>query len=137
MSTPANPSGHLTAGQRALLESALLKRQRELEQQIERDLDGSSRTEHARDVLLQDGDDAPARDADREVDLARSDHHMDEMRAVNDALARLRSSPYGRCVDCATDIPFDRLQRNPQVLRCVACQSALERREGTARHASM
>ena len=65
-------STHLTAGQRALLETALLRGQHALEAQIALQLEGGSRPEHAREMLLQDGDDAPARDADREVDLARS-----------------------------------------------------------------
>jgi DnaK suppressor protein len=79
-------SNHLTPGQLALMESALLQRQRELERQISQELGGESRPEHAHDVLLQDGDDAPARDADREIDLARSDHDINELRSVNAAL---------------------------------------------------
>jgi len=119
-------STYLTAGQRALMEAALMQRQRELERQIAQQLDGGSRPEHAREVLLQDGDDAPARDADREVDLARSDREFDQLRAVNDALARVHKPEYGICRDCSAAIPFDRLQNNPQALRCVACQSKFE-----------
>jgi len=116
----------LTAGQRALMEAALVRRKHELESHIEQQLGGHSRSEHAREVLQQDGDDATARDADREVDLARSDQEMDELRAVNDALKRLGTPQYGRCSDCGADIPFDRLQHNPQALRCVNCQQAYE-----------
>lgn len=127
-------SSLLTAGQRALLEAELRARRRELEQQIAQQLDGRSRPEHARDVLLQDGDDAPARDADREVDLARSDQDLGEMRAVDEALARLETPQYGRCIDCDADIPFDRLHLAPQVLRCVACQTAQETAAGGTAH---
>ena len=119
-------SNHLTAGQRALMEAALAQRQRELEAQIAQQLGGDSRPEHAREVLLQDGDDATARDADREVDLARSDQDIGELRAVNAALARLRGADYGLCGDCGGEIPFERLRHSPQALRCVACQSAFE-----------
>ena len=122
----------LTAGQRALLETALRARRSELEAQIAQQLDGRTRPEHAREVLLQDGDDAPARDADREVDFARSDRGMSEVRAVDDALARLETAHYGVCVDCDARIPFDRLRLNPQVLRCIACQTALEPGAGHA-----
>ena len=121
-------STHLTPGQRALMESALLERRRQLDRQIAEHLQGATRTEHAREALLQDGDDAPARDADREVDLARSDHDLAELGAVNDALGRLRTAKYGLCSDCGADIPFERLQHHPHVLRCVACQTALESR---------
>ncbi len=130
-------STHLTAGQRALMEVALLRRQHELEEQIAQQLGGGSRPEHAREVLLQDGDDAPARDADREVDLARSDHDIGELREVNEALARLRAFSYGLCADCDAEIPFDRLQHNPQSARCVACQSAFEARGGPAHRATL
>ncbi|MBK6863817.1 MAG: TraR/DksA C4-type zinc finger protein [Ideonella sp.] len=125
-------STELTPGQRALMQAALERRQKELERQIEQQLGGRSRSEHARDVLLQDGDDAPARDADREVDLARSDQEVVELRAVNDALVRLADDNYGLCTDCESPIPFDRLQRHPEVQRCVPCQSALEARSGQA-----
>ena len=124
-------STHLTPGQRALMESALLQQRQRLERQIADQLQGSTRTEHAREMLLQDGDDAPARDADREVDLARSDLDLAELGAVNTALSRLHTPNYGLCIDCGADIPFERLQNHPHVLRCVACQGALE-----ARHAA-
>ena len=127
----------LTHAQRALLAAELERRQADLERQIAGELGGSTRVEHARDVLLQDNDDASARDADREVDLARSDQDMDELRAVKDALARLQASKYGMCCDCGIDIPFDRLQHSPEVLRCIACQRALESRQGAAHHASL
>lgn len=120
----------LTANRLTQLQAALDERRNALEQQIEQQLGGNSRSEHAREVLLQDGDDAPARDADREIDLARSDQEVVELRAVNDALARLAAGSYGRCADCGDTIPFDRLQRQPAALRCVACQSAHEQRTG-------
>jgi DnaK suppressor protein len=130
-------TSHLTSGQRAMMEAALTTRQRQLDAQIAQHLGGGSRAEHAREVLLQDGDDAPARDADREVDLARSDQDIAELRAVNEALARVHSPEFGRCIDCDAEIPFDRLQRNPQVTRCIGCQSAFETRHGAARRATL
>jgi DnaK suppressor protein len=123
---------HLTAGQRALMEAALVQRKHALEAQIEQQLGGRSRSEHAQDVLQQDFDDAPARDGDREVDLARTDQEMSELREVNAALARLGTPEFGLCAECAAAIPFDRLSHHPQVLRCVSCQSAFERQHNTA-----
>jgi DnaK suppressor protein len=123
-------STELTKGQRASMQAALELRRKALEQQIEQQLGGRSRSEHAREVLLQDGDDAPARDADREVDLARTDQEGIELRAVADALARLAAGTYGLCCDCEDPIPFDRLQHHPEVLRCVPCQSKHETTSG-------
>jgi len=130
-------SPHLTAGQRALLQAALVRRQHELDAQIAQHLGGRSRPEHAREVLLQDGDDAPARDADREVDLARSDQDIGELRSVNAALVRLQTAQFGLCGDCEAEIPFDRLQHNPQAMRCVRCQSAFEALNGPAHRATI
>lgn len=130
-------STHLTLAQRALLTSELEQRQVDLERQIAAELGGSTRVEHAREVLLQDGDDAPARDADREVDLARSDQDMSELRAVKEALVRLRGGKYGLCADCGDEIPFARLQHSPDALRCVTCQTAFESQRGPAHRASI
>jgi len=128
---------HLTLAQRALLTAELEQRQQDLERQIAGEFGGTSRAEHAREVLLQDGDDASARDADREVDLARTDQELDELRAVKDALVRMQGSTYGTCSDCGMEIPYARLQHSPEVLRCIACQTALEVRLGITHRASI
>lgn len=115
----------LTPGQQAQLKELLELRQHELDGRVARQPQG--RAEHAREVLLQDGDDAPQRDADREVDLARSDADLRELGAVSAALARLHEPGFGRCTDCGEAIAFDRLRIEPWALRCVACEA---RREG-------
>lgn len=120
-------SSQLTAGQRALLESALTQRQHELDQRLARHHGGATRAEHAREVLLQDGDDAPQRDAEREVDLALSDLETQELGRVSEALRRVHADSFGQCTDCGEGIAFDRLKVEPWALRCVPCES---RREG-------
>jgi DnaK suppressor protein len=118
---------HLTAGQRAQLKELLELRQHELDQRLASDIGPLGRTAHAREVLLQDGDDPPQRAADREIDLARSDAELRELGAISHALQRLDSAEFGLCTDCAEPIAFDRLKAEPWALRCVACES---RREG-------
>lgn len=120
-------TAHLTAGQKALLEAALVQRQHQLDRRLAEHTQGQTRAEHARDVLLQDGDDAPQRGSEREMDLALTDRETQELGAVSDALRRLRGDGFGTCSDCAADIPFDRLKVEPWALRCVACESARER----------
>jgi DnaK suppressor protein len=120
----------LSPGQRALLQQLLQLRQQELDRSVVRQQGGVSRSEHAREVLLQDGDDAPQRDADREIDLARADRDIAELGAVSDALARLHDSSFGRCVDCNQAIPFERLKLEPWALRCVGCEAQRERSRG-------
>lgn len=123
----------LTADQRALLLAHLKLRQSTLDRQLAEHQQGGTRVEHARDLLEQDGDDAPQRDADREVDLARSDRELVELGLVSQALQRLDQADYGLCRACAEPIPFARLNLEPWALRCVACESQLEGRAG-ARH---
>ncbi len=120
---------HLTAGQRALLGAGLVQRQHELDRRLAAHHGGLSRVEHAREVLLQDGDDAPQRDNERRTDLALTDRETQELGDVSLALQRLHSAGYGVCTDCQAAIPFDRLKVEPWAQRCVACESA---REGLA-----
>lgn len=124
----------LTPDQRTQLERQLLARQRELDHQMDEHQGGASRVQHAREVLLQDGDDAPQRDADREVELARSDRELAELGRVSAALQRLHQPDFGRCADCGEPIAFARLQLEPWARRCVACES---RAEGHQAHHTM
>lgn len=117
----------LTAGQRALLEAALVRRQHQLDQQLAARQQGLSRAEHAHDVLLQDGDDAPQRDGERAVDMALVDREGLALGEVGAALQRLAGGHYGRCSDCDADIPFDRLKAEPWAQRCVVCEGRRER----------
>lgn len=123
-------STHLTAGQRALLESALVQRQHQLDQRLAQHHQGLTRAEHAAEMLEQDNDDAPQREAERELDLALSDLETRELGEVSAALRRLQAGEYGVCRDCGAEIPFDRLKAEPGALRCVGCES---RAEGTRR----
>ena len=120
-------STHLTTGQRALLQAELELRQRQMSQQLDAHQEGRTRSEHARDVLAQDYDDAPQRAMDREVDMALSDIDAQELAAIGRALQRVHDDDYGLCVGCGREIPFGRLKVEPHALRCVACESRLEK----------
>jgi DnaK suppressor protein len=120
-------SSHLTAGQRAQLKERLELRQHELDRRLAGVLgSGGTRAAQARELLQQDGDDAPQRAADREIALARGDAEMRELGAVSQALRRLPLPEFGLCADCGGTIAFDRLQAEPWALRCVACEAARE-----------
>jgi DnaK suppressor protein len=117
----------LNQPQRKLLARTLQARQRALQDRLRTQNQGASRVDHAREVLTQDGDDAPQRASDREVDQMLSDHEIQELAAVGQALQRIDNENFGCCVGCGEAIPFDRLQVEPQALRCVACESIHER----------
>lgn len=120
-------TSHLTAGQRALLQTELLRRQQQLDRQLAEHQEGLSRVEHARELLSQDSDDVKHRDAEREMDMRWSDRDLAELGAVSAALLRLRESRYGDCVDCGEAIAFDRLKVEPAALRCIECEARRER----------
>jgi DnaK suppressor protein len=44
------------------------------------------------------------------------------------ALARIDDGSYGRCVDCASPVPEERLDARPATPRCVPCQAKRDRR---------
>jgi DnaK suppressor protein len=127
----------LTPGQLALLGAELAARRKSLAEALDLHQDHHTRVAHAREVLTQDGDDAPQRDAEREVDQAITEHDISEIAALDAALARLHSPDYGRCADCAEAIAFDRLRAAPQALRCVACERRHEAAQVHAQHARL
>ena len=126
---------HLTPAQLQALGADLQLRRKTLETQRNQHLGGGSRVQHARDVLLQDGDDAAQRDAEREVDFARTDRDAVTLTEVDSALQRLADGSYGLCADCGGEIALARLQSMPQALRCVACETLQER--GAAKPATL
>lgn len=116
----------LTPGQHALLESELTLARQRVQAALQAQREGTSRVAHAAALLADDPHDQREHEADRALDQARDDHLLGELQALDDALTRLKTPDYGCCVDCAAVIPFDRLQRQPQALRCIACQTAAE-----------
>lgn len=127
----------LTPGQKGLLETALLEQRQRLDSELTLQLGGADRVTHAREQLLQDTDGETAHDADREVDLARSDATLQALRDIDAALARLKDADFGLCADCGGGIAFDRLRLSPQVTRCITCQAAAESRSGQPHHATL
>jgi DnaK suppressor protein len=117
----------LTPEQIESLKQALLARRSALDAQRQTHLSGQTRAAHAREVLLQDGDDAPQRDAEREIDFDRIDRDAIALAEVEQALQRLAQGSYGECVACAEPIEPARLLASPQAARCLACESLLER----------
>ncbi|MDO9091294.1 MAG: TraR/DksA family transcriptional regulator [Rubrivivax sp.] len=122
------PKKVLTSGQHALLEASLQQRQLQLQRRLSEHHGGLSRAEHAHEVLQQDGDDAPQREGERELDMALSDLETQDLGAVSAALLRMTTDSYGLCSDCGAEIPFDRLKVEPAAMRCVPCETTHENR---------
>jgi RNA polymerase-binding transcription factor DksA len=47
--------------------------------------------------------------------------HLAEARAIQAALARIRSGNYGICSNCGADIPAARLEALPTATTCINC----------------
>jgi DnaK suppressor protein len=131
------PPSASPAGWHAQLEAALRARRTALVQQSQAHLEGNSRVDHAREQLLQDGHDATQRDADREVDFARTDRDAVALAEIDAALLRLANGQYGLCIDCGDEIAPARLQLAPESSRCIACASQQERAHGQGKPPTM
>jgi len=65
-----------------------------------------------------------AGDALREVDAVVLAGARQALADIDRALAAIRAGQYGRCEDCADEIPFAVLRAVPQARRCLRCQCA-------------
>ena len=61
--------------------------------------------------------------------------HRKEIEQVQAALESLHGATFGICIDCDTEIPFDRLQAVPHSRRCADCATATEANSSGAQHA--
>jgi RNA polymerase-binding transcription factor DksA len=122
--TQAHPLSPL---QRGTLADVLQRRLASLEQHSETQLDDLTQAQHAYQTLQQDPHDAPQRSGAEEVEAAVADIDNREFSAVTQALLRIHSADYGLCLDCHLSIGFERLQLEPQALRCTSCQTLYER----------
>ena len=69
-----------------------------------------------------------------DLDVARIDRQVNEIRSIEAALRRIDMGIYGVCRECDGDITYERLQSQPAAERCVICQEQHERsyaHEGT------
>jgi RNA polymerase-binding transcription factor DksA len=62
-----------------------------------------------------------------QADLSRD---LDEFRGLESARERMKEGAYGICMDCGSDIVFERLKAFPAALRCVQCQERHEKTYG-------
>ena len=124
----ANTPSHLSHAQRLVLTALLESRRVAFERLSTLQLEGQSQVEAARRVLLQDADDARQREGTHEVEGIVADIDSGEYTAIRAALERIHGAAYGLCVDCHVEIPFDRLQIEPQTLRCITCQTLHKRK---------
>ena len=62
-----------------------------------------------------------------DLEQAGLSRDLGELRGLEAARARIADGSYGTCIDCGSDIEFERLRANPGALRCVDCQRIHEK----------
>jgi RNA polymerase-binding protein DksA len=109
------------------IETRLRRRYQEIWTDISRELDKHDEQRY-QDLVQGAGDAEDDATANLLVDLNLSelDRDVEELRAVQGALARLRRGEYGRCQNCGRAIPRARLEALPHAALCVDCQRRTE-----------
>ena len=109
------------------IETRLRHRYEEIWTDIRREL-GKHDEQRYQDLVQGAGDPEDDATANLLVDLNLSelDRDVEELRAVQAALARLRRGEYGRCQNCGREIPRPRLEALPQAALCIDCQTRAE-----------
>ena len=72
------------------------------------------------------GDEAVA-DTIIDIDNAVIGLHLQKVKDLNAALDRIQAGVYGVCIDCSSDIGFERLSAYPTAKRCIRCQHLHEK----------
>lgn len=109
------------------IETKLRRRYHEIWSDIRREL-GKHDEQRYQDLVQGAGDREDDATASLLVDLNLSelDRDVEELRAVQGALGRLRRGEYGRCQSCGRQISPARLEAIPQAALCIDCQTRAE-----------
>ena len=67
---------------------------------------------------------------ERDTAFALQEHDIEELEATELALMRITQGTYGHCLGCETEIPITRLLAFPSAMRCIECQTVLEKAAG-------
>lgn len=73
-----------------------------------------------------DSGDESVANALADLNVARIDRHIRDIRDIEAAFRRLKAGEYGICTDCGTEIDFERLLAYPSAKRCLICQQKRE-----------
>ena len=119
---------HLKDRQIEKLKNAMLERQRLLTEEV------SAQRAQAAQEGNEDAMGGPGDAGDQSVVRMVTDLHLqeagrdlEELRAIEAALAHIADGTYGRCDECGTEIDYARLEAQPTALRCVECQTVFEK----------
>ena len=117
----------LPVQERVLLEQQLAQRRAELLKSIRRLLLESDEQTYS-DLAGRVHDSGEESVADLLADIGFADigREVSEVSDIEQALMRIATGQYGICIDCETNIPFERLNAYPTAKRCLTCQQHYE-----------
>lgn len=126
-STMEDEMKHLTERQVEELALRLKDRRRALAARVREELAASDQ-QHYRDLagsVTDTADEALAREL-VELDTTIIDRHINELRDIEAAHARMDGGTYGVCAECGDAVAYERLAAYPTAKRCVRCQQHRE-----------
>ena len=126
----------LSKAQLSKITGALQQRHASLLEEVRDALENSENQQYVEliDHAPADIGDQSIGDTLADMSLALIDRHVQEIRDIEAARARVADRGFGVCDDCGEDISFERLRAWPTARRCVVCQQQRERtyaHEGT------
>jgi DnaK suppressor protein len=121
----------LTHEQRSDIEQRLRSRRSELLSEIRAALvESGDQTWAELAGRVHDSAEEAVADVLADVNAARIDREVTELRETESALERLAGPAYGSCADCGGHIPVARLMAQPGARRCMDCQTRAEHGQG-------
>ena len=126
----------LTRLQQSKLDQRLEDRYKSLLEEVRDELEKSENQQYIELIGRTPADtgDESVGDTLADLNLGIIDRHIQEIRDIEAAKARARDRSYGICIDCRTDIDYERLLAYPTAKRCFVCQRQHEKtfaHEGT------
>ena len=109
----------LTPAQRDELKALLHKRREELQLEMQQNRENLTPPTSDEGGMVQ-------RNVAREVDQTLTDLDAADITRIDRALKAMADGNYGLCAECGCDIPFARLQIEPQTEHCVTCKGRWE-----------
>ena len=113
----------LTTAQINELKALLLKRREELQREMQQNRENLTPPTNDEGGMVQ-------RNVAREVDQTLTDLDAADITRIDRALKAMADGSYGQCGECGCDIPFERLQIEPQTEHCVTCKGRWEKASG-------
>lgn len=118
-----------TQTQLSKLEKKLDKRHELLLEEVRDELEKSENQQYVELIGRTPADtgDQSVGDMLADLNLGIIDRHIEEIRDIEAAKARIKEGSFGNCIACGQDIAFERLLVYPTAKRCIACQQQHEK----------